>query len=61
MGMADFLGIVAGTLAIGRAIYPAPIGWGRKPWFVKNDRQGRIALAAFGGLFLLLALGHAVS
>jgi hypothetical protein len=54
------IGIVVGILALGRAIYPAPIGWGRRPWFVKSDQQGRMTLAAFGGIFLLIAVGHAV-
>jgi hypothetical protein len=55
------LGIVFGGLAIGRAIYPTPIRWRIRPWFVKTDKQGRMTLAAWGCGVLLIAVGHAVT
>jgi hypothetical protein len=45
---------------LGRAVHPAPIRWRAKPWFVKNDRQGRLTLAAFGALLLVFVAGHAL-
>ena len=59
--MATALGIAFGIFVLGLAIYPTPVRWRRKPWFVKTDRQGRIVLAAFGGLWLVLTVGHAIS
>jgi hypothetical protein len=59
--MAIVLGVVVAVLAVGRAIYPAPIRWRARPWFIKSDRQGRIVLAAFGCLLLLLVLVSALA
>jgi hypothetical protein len=55
-----FLAVAIGVLALGRAVYPTPIRWRLRPWFVKTDRQGRITLAAFGSLWLILAVVQVV-
>lgn len=59
--MDTVLGFVIGIFFLGRAIYPAPVRWGRRPWFVTTDRQGRIALTAFGGVFLAIGIVGAIS
>jgi hypothetical protein len=58
--VATALEIVFGILLLGRAIYPTPMQWRLRPWFVKTDRQGRALLAAFGGVWLVIGIASAV-
>jgi hypothetical protein len=59
IGTAFIIGLCAVVLV--RVLYPSPLRYGRNPWGIKTDLQGRLFFGGIAGTVLIVCIAHAAS